>query len=113
MMRKRLTILKGGKREYNNLQEKVGNGERPFYRPSSFRKDERRKEKLDKKKTWYKSKDNKYTSVMFVDSTPNEEFIKFLKDIEKTHMVSNMDRIKFIQKSGRKVIDFLKKSDPF
>ena len=67
----RLSILKGGFNTYNNLKDKVAKGKRPFYRPASFKKEERQRTKKDKLNNWYRNKDNKFTTVLFVEPTPN------------------------------------------
>ena len=109
----RQKILKGGLKTYSNLREKVTKGERPYFRPPSFRKKQRRREKLVNKKNGFKSEKIKYTSVMFIDSSSNDELINLMKQTEKKHMISEKDRIKFVQKNGTKIVDFLKVNDPF
>ena len=51
--KERLRILEGGFKTIENLQAKVAKGERPFYRPADFNKEERRKEKEKKKNEWF------------------------------------------------------------
>ena len=111
--RERLRVLKGGIRTYEKLQEKVDKGERPLFRPPSFRRAERKEEKVVKKKSWYKSSNTNVKTVIFVDPSPNGELVKLLKDTEKIHKIGPADRIKFVQKSGVKVVDILKVDDPF
>ena len=50
---------------------------------------------------------------MFVEPTPNGELVKQLKEIEQNHMIDKNKRIKFVEKSGRKIIDKIRISDPF
>ena len=44
----RFRILKGGFRTFEKLKEKEKKGERPFFRPASFEKIKRKKDKLYK-----------------------------------------------------------------
>ena len=51
---------------------------------------------------------------MFVEATPNSELLYALKKVEEKHKISSDDkRIKFVEKSGRKLIETVKVADPF
>ena len=50
---------------------------------------------------------------MFVESTPDAELINLLRNIEETHKIDEKRRIKFIEKSGSKLINRIGISDPF
>ena len=110
--KERLNILKSGFKTYDNLTEKVKKEERPFYRPKNFQKHERKRNKRSKKYNWFRS-DKKFTSVMFVKPTPNSQLLKMLQKTESIHKIDQNCRIKFVEKSGQKIIEKLKKSDPF
>ena len=88
---------------------------RPYYRPYSFNKNERNGEKQAKKNNWFKNHNNKkqYAAVMFVDATPNDQLLKLFRHIEDTHKISDLDRIKFVSKSGMKLCHLVQKKDPF
>ena len=59
------------------MQIKAESGEKPLHRPRSFKKDEMKKEKADKKLSWYKGKDGKsFNSVLMIPVTPNGELRK-------------------------------------
>ena len=53
------------------------------------------------------------TSVMFVEPTPGGELLKQLKEIEEVYKIDEGKRIKFVEKSGKKIIDKIRVSDPF
>ena len=73
----RLKIIKGGFKTYNNLKEKEKLGKRPFYRPPDMRNKDRKGSKENKESNWYKKgiANNKFTSVMFIEATPNSELV--------------------------------------
>ena len=111
--KERLRILKGGFKTVENLQKKVNNGERPFFRSANFKKEDRKNEKDKNKNEWFKKSNPNYKSVMFVDATPNSELIRLLKEAEKNNMIDENNRIKFVEKVGVKTLDYLKVDDPF
>ena len=111
--KERFTILKGGFKTYENLKEKEAQGEGPFYRPPSYKREERKKNKGKKKLNWFKKESDNLKSVMFVEATPNSELINMLKKTENIHKIDNNNRIKFVEKCGKKNVDALRVSDPF
>ena len=50
---------------------------------------------------------------MFVDATPGDGLLKLLKNTEEKFKISEDCRIKFVSKSGHKLINLMKKKDPF
>ena len=109
----RLEILKGGINTFKRLKAKEEKGERPFFRPSRFKKKERLKKKSEKKNSWFKHKNDVVKSVMFVDPSPKSELMKLLKETEDKHKISDEERIKFVEKAGMKAVDVMKVNDPF
>ena len=109
----RYQILKSGIKLYENLREKERAGLRPFYRKKNFERSKRMREKEAKKETWFQNKDNKFASVFFVPPTPNSVLLKRLKDTEEKYQIDKNSRIKFVEVSGRKYVDFFKQNDPF
>ena len=110
----RYKILMAGWKTYQNLKDKEEKGLRPFYRKNSFRKKERIQEKINKQNHWFKqSNDLQYSSVIFVEATPGDKLLKSLKHIEEENKISDKDRIKFVSRSGTKLINVLQKRDPF
>ena len=102
----------GGYKTYLNLKLKEQRGIRPFYRKNEFNKNERIQQKQNKKNNWYKSGGN-YTSVMFIDATPDDKLLKTLQSIEDKFKICEKDRIKFVSKSGIKLKSLLQRRDPF
>ena len=109
----RFRVLKCGVEGYRKLMLKVENNERPFYRNHKYQRTKRYKDKIAKKNNWYKSKCDKYKSVIFVDPTPNSLLLKMLKSTEDRHKINENCRIKFVEKSGVKYVDYLKNVNPF
>ena len=62
-------MLKSAKKAYIKLKETEDRGEM-MQRPRNLERNERRKEKLEKRKNWYGTK---YETVLFVPATPNSE----------------------------------------
>ena len=110
--RQRLEILKGGYKTYDRLKEKELKGERPFYRPSTFKRNERKKSKEKKKNDWFKTDEN-IKSVIFVEATPDSELIRKLKETENKHKIDDENRIKFVEKCGTKIMNLVSIADPF
>ena len=50
---------------------------------------------------------------MFVDATPNSELINKLREIEENNKIDEKKRIKFVEKSGIKLIDAIRPSNQF
>ena len=50
---------------------------------------------------------------MFVDATPNGELVNYLRSIEDKNRIAENKRIKFVEKSGIKLINTITPSDPF
>ena len=46
---------------------------------------------------------------MFVEATPNGELVKSIRKMEELNRISDNKRIKFIEKSGRKLINTIRK----
>ena len=111
----RFNILTGAINTYKKLKNLEHRSIRPFYRPNSFMKSERKENKLRKKKTWYKGKncDSKFMSVMFVEATPGDTLLKMIRETEEKHKISENMRIKIVSKSGTKLSNLLEKRNPF
>merc|ERR1711954_615687 len=110
--KERFNVLMGGYKTYLNFKLKEQRGIRPFYRKNEYNKNERIQQKQYKKNNWYKSGGN-YTSVMFIDATPDDKLLKTLQSIEDKFKISEKDRIKFVSKAGIKLKSLLQRKDPF
>ena len=65
----RSEILLSVMKAYRNIVGKHESGEKPLHRDREYQKEERRKTKENKVKSWYR-KNGQYDSVMFVPLTP-------------------------------------------
>ena len=78
-----------------------------MYRPKQWRRTERKREKLEKKKSWYKTNGNE--SVIFIPYTQGGRLKKLYEDeIRKSPF-----KVKVTEKTGRKLKDIIHKKDPF
>ena len=103
----RLQVLKSAYKAYQSKKIEEQRNGTPFYRKRTWRRNERRKEKIDKKRNWYKKGGKE--SVLFIAATPESELKNLLqKEIEKSPF-----KIKVIEKSGTKLVRLLQKNDPF
>ena len=80
----------------------------PIYRNKIWQQKERKKAKINKRKTWY-SNNNKFESVFFVDATPKMKLAKECQSIFKSTGL----KIKVVEKSGKSLKQYLVKSNPF
>ena len=109
----RYEILKSGINRYDKLKKESEEGKRPFYRSRNFERKERDDAKTRKKKNWFKSEENCYSSVFFVPPTPNSILLRMLKKTEAENRIGDKSRIKFVETCGRKYSEYLKSSNPF
>ena len=77
-------------------------------------------DKKYKSTNWFKTSStqpgqvqDKFKSVFFVPATPGSKLLNMLKKCEQQHQIAENCRIKFVETSGRKVIDQLRVRDPF
>ena len=108
----RANILEGAINTHLGLKEKETKGIRPYHRPKNTVKSVNKK-RPSYKTSWFRSKSDKYKTVMFVDATPNDELIKMLRNTEKRYMIDENHRIKFVSKVGMKLIHMFQRKDPF
>ena len=105
--------FKGVSKLIKKLCDKESKGDRPFYRPYKFQRKERNEKNKSKKNNWFRNKDENIKAVIFVEATPRNELINKLKETEDKFRISDNERIKFIQKGGKKIKDVLRNSDLF
>ena len=89
------------------IREKEALGIRPIHRPKEWRRVEREKEKLEKKRSWYRN--GGFDSVLFVPSTPKGR----LRKAYQTEILQSGLRIKVVEKSGATLKSRLQVSNPF
>ena len=112
----RLNVLNAGIRTYRNLKQKETLGIRPFYRDCDFKnKTNVSESRSQKKSSWYKKSNDRspFVSVMYVEATPDDKLIKMIRHTESMHKISETQRIKFVSKSGVKLVNLLQRKDPF
>ena len=91
---------------FNSIKAEVERGIRPMYRSREWKKAERRKSKISKKKTWYQKGGNE--AVLFVPATPRSTLANLYKSKAKENGIS----IKIVEKSGTKIRNRLQVNDP-
>ena len=103
----RFDVFNSASKAYQIAQEKDHAGEKPMHRPKEWERSRRKKEKLEKRKSWYKN--NGTESVIFVPFTPGGKLKKaYEEEIRKSEF-----KIKVIEQTGTKLKDILHKKDPF
>ena len=103
----RIQVLRSAFAAHEKIREEEERGGRPMYRSRNWKRNERRKEKVMKKKNWYKKGENE--SVLFVTATPDSE----LKELLQEEISKSKFKIKVIEKSGAKIVRLLQKNNPF
>lgn len=109
----RIEILKSGINSYNKLKQKEKDGIRPFYRSKEFEINKRKAENKDKKANWFSKDEKSFKTVIFVEPSPYSELIECLKETETKYHISENERIKFIEKAGKKTLSLMKVSNTF
>ena len=103
----RFEILQSALKAYQVIVEKDQEGEQPMYRMKEWQKNRRRKEKEKKGREWYTKGGTE--SVLFVPATPNSQLQKlFQREVNQSDI-----NIKVIEQSGTKLINILKRNNPF
>lgn len=103
----RYEIVQSALHAYKMIQTLDQTGVKPMYRPKEWRQNERRKEKEEKRRSWYRK--GNYSSVIFVPATPESSLKRSLdEDVKKSGL-----RIRIVEKPGMSVKRVLQRSDPF
>ena len=103
----RSEVIKSALNAYEKLRTAEVEGDRPLYRPKTWRATEREKERKEKKKIWYKK--GGYQSVMFISATPGS----ILKKKYETEVQKSGMKIRIVEKAGTSLKQQLQRSDPF
>ena len=100
---------------HGKMLEDDRKGIKPLYRCREWNKEERKLLKSEKKYNWWNngSQNIQYKSVLFVTPSPGGVLIKGLKKREEELNRNNPERIKFIEKGGRKIKDIISSKNPF
>ena len=103
----RYQVVKSAINAYVKIREKEELGIRPIHRPKEWKKEERRKEKEQKRKDWYKG--GGLDSVVFIPTTPSSQ----LKKMYEREIRHSGLRIKVVERTGRTLKSQLQTSNPF
>ena len=105
--KQRASIYSKAKEKYDRAMKKHKEGVEPFYKSKSWNKDERRKNKENKRRNWYKQGGTE--AVFFVPSTPNG----WLADACAEEFKKAKMKVKIVERAGATVKKSLVKSNPF
>ena len=101
-------VLRAIENGWKKIVTRDEKGERPIYRSREYKREERKEEKENKNKDWYKGKGGKqYESVIFIPATPNSSL---KNEVEKIAIKTGI-KVKVVEKAGQKMIDYLKSFD--
>ena len=103
----RFHVMSSAVKAHNTLIQKELNGDRPLYRSREWNKFERRQQKEQKKKDWYKEGD--YDSVMFIPATPGSALKRCYDQIIRGEGL----KIRVVEKAGMSLKRKLQRSNPF
>ena len=105
----RKRILQQGLAIFDSKIKEEEKGQRPVYRPKSWRKEERRKKKKEKKHEW--ATEGGFIAPIFVPASPGGELARRMKKValeEKKGIVN----FKIVEMGGRTLKRELQKSNP-
>ena len=104
----RREVLQAGTMGFEKQKVASETGGRPLYRPRGYKKVERYNEKDFNKTKWFNNKESKddYEAFIMVPATPGSELKKRIEEKWKTLGV--MQKVKVIEKPGKKFGDVLK-----
>ena len=92
-----------GEKTFEDILTKHETGEKPLHRDREYKKEERKKAKENKVKSWYK-KSRQHDSVMFIPITPGG----VLKERIQKRIEGGNLKIKLVEFTGPKIIDIVK-----
>ena len=102
----RYEIVLSAHHAYKMIHTLDQTGVKPMYRSKEWKQNERRKEKEEKRRSWYRK--GNYSSVIFVPATPESSLKRLLDEDVKSGL-----RIRIVEKSGMSMKRVLQRSDPF
>ena len=109
----RAEIIQSGLKGYNKMREQELNGGRPVNRRKEDNRNQRRKEKSNTTRNWYKNKNNKYHTVLFVPCTPRGTLAKRLREVEERGHRDRGWRVKVVEMSGQTIRSQISKANPW
>ena len=103
----RLEVIDSALKAYEKLCQAESDGERPLYRPKTWKKKEREEARKQKRLNWYKKGGSK--SVMFVPYTLNSQLQNlYMEEVKRSQLP-----IRVVEKAGTALKQKLQRSDPF
>ena len=114
----RKEILDSALRAFEHMLAEDSTGKKPLFRNREWKKEERKKFKLDRKINWYKNpakgrNEIEYKSVLFVPVTKGGKLAKEMKAREEEINRYSKDRIKIVEGGGVQMKTILVKKNPF
>ena len=109
----RTEIVDSAMKAFDIMIENDRKGIKPLFRDRTWKSEERRTEKQNKKRNWFRTENNKYKSVLFVPPTPGSQLAKELQSRENELNKYNEERIKIVESGGVKIEELLTKKNPF
>ena len=103
----RYDVAKSAMNAYQTMMNNEANSIRPINRPKTWNKEERNRQKVRKRKEWYKQ--GGFDSVLFIPSTPKSKLKHMCEDAIKKSGI----RIKVVERTGRTLKSQLQTSNPF
>ena len=94
---------------YDSKLKNDADGSVPLNRPSGYRKLERRKEKIQSRRTW--STKGGYTAPIIVQSTPGGVLAKMMREVAEQESTPDI-KFKVIERGGTTLIRQLQKANP-
>ena len=109
----RKEVVHGALAAYQCRVRQDSEGIRPLHRPKEYRKEDREREKLVKKETWFQGTAKpglpEPEAVLFVEATPNIELARSIQNQLNNRKIP----VKVAEKSGPKLSQILIKTDPY
>ena len=112
----RIQILQSATKAFDKMVHDDKLGIKPLYRNRTWNLEERTNSKKNKKTNWYKSGEKskiQYKSILFVPPTPGSMLLKELRQREEELNGKSRERIKIVEKGGKKIGDILIDKNPF
>ena len=103
----RYDVTKSAMNAYQLMMDNEANGIRPINRPKTWNREERNRQKVRKRKEWYKQ--GGFDSVLFIPSTPRSKLKHMFEDAIRKSGI----RIKVVERTGRTLKSQLQTSNPF
>ena len=95
----RMEVISSGVAGYEKQLARAEAGTCPLYRPKGYMKEERRKEKLIKKRSWYKP----FSTVLFCPPSPGSQLAKELRKVAEEETRGKGWTVKVVERAGVKL----------